>query len=98
MNKLNHITYNEFIESYKPVMNEGSVLRIDPSEIDDVRKKAPTFFEKIAPYIWTEYDNNDIESGVNFVNRFAYLLTYERSPENCIIYVSFPIIEEYTND
>lgn len=76
------LSYNDWLHLYQPLIDEDNTLR--RIAVDDIEKQRYVLDKKC---LWTEYDDDRIENGRHFVNRFAYIETRFAAPENVLILV-----------
>lgn len=84
-----NMEFEEFDEDYAPLWNNDqdfTPLRIEPKELQQLMVKVPSLYKKLKPFIWTEMDNDDLQSGVHIVNRLYYWLA-QPPPNDTEVYV-----------
>jgi len=86
MNTIIDLTYDEWVEQYKPICDfDGSPIAYETygEDIDIIRKFDPEF-------IWTWTDGGDysvISNGISFVNRMGYYVCHIPHNQDVIIQI-----------
>lgn len=91
--KLIKMTYDEFIEKYKPIQNtitnrdefNGWMFETYGEDDEYIRKVA----QEKPNTVWTIYDDDTMTNGWHYVNRFAYFITEVPFEDNVVIEIDF---------
>jgi len=65
------MSYDKWFDKYHPVMDEDGIIILDLCSSDVHDMIGVLSYQ----YIWTQFDDDHIESGYHFVNRLGYIVT-----------------------
>ena len=86
MSKEIEITWDEFVEKYKPIQNKmRECASYDGLMFETFGDEVKKVWEAPALNVWTLFDSFDISSGRWRVNRMGYFITEIARKENEII-------------
>ena len=74
MNKQAEMTFDEWVKEYKPMMEDGCLMRFDWTSSDDVKKLNEVGPLRVWTMVW-EGSESCILSGYHRVNRMEYYIT-----------------------
>ena len=89
--KYDNMTYDEWDNHFNVLADdEGCVIGFDSHELtQDIIDRYGG-----GTYFWTEYDDGTISSGIQFVNRYRYLVTENPWNPNIVTIVESDAIDD----
>jgi len=89
------IDFDTFESEFDPIYEGETPMRIEPRDWDRYAQDNPVDAVRLSPFLWTEYDDDNLASGWHYVNRLYYwICTVPVNSDEFDIVVNYPSIEE----